>query len=65
MFSSLKIVNFVIQHLWMLHEAPTKRSQHIATLLGATRCARLATLLRRVFKFENSQFCHTTFVDVT
>ena len=32
------------QHL----QAPAKRSQHIATLLGATCCARLATLVRRV-----------------
>jgi len=36
-------------------------TQHIATLLGATCCARLATLLRNVgccwFKFEDGQIC--------
>ena len=43
-------------------------TQHIATLLGATCCVRLATLLRRVvtcwLKFESGQVFHTTFVDV-
>ena len=43
-------------------------TQHIATLLGATCCVRLATLLRYVgcrwLKFENSQIFHATFVDV-
>ena len=47
-------------------------TQHIATLLGATCCAHLATLLRRVvtyggcclLKFENSLIFHATFVDV-
>ena len=43
-------------------------TQHIATLLGATCCVRLATLLRHVgccwLKFENGRIFHATFVDV-
>ena len=49
--------------------------QHIATLLGVTSCARLATLLRGVVrccdmlgvvgsKLENGQTFHATFMDV-
>ena len=40
-------------------KAPAKRSQHVATLLGATCCVRLATVLRHVgccwLKFEAGQ----------
>ena len=46
-------------------------TQHTTTLLGATRCVRLATLFRLLrhvgrywLKFENGQICHATFVDV-
>ena len=59
------------QHPQMLHEkfdhfqAPAKRLQHIAALLGATCCVRLANLLRRGccwLKFETGQIFHQTFV---
>ena len=43
-------------------------TQHIATLLGATCCVRLATLLRHVgccwLKFEAGQIFHATFLYV-
>ena len=38
------------QHL----QAPAKRSQHITTLLGATRCTRLATMLQRVARWKSN-----------
>ena len=44
-------------------------TRYFATLLGATCCVRLATMLRRVgccwLKFENGQIFHVTFVNVT
>ena len=43
-------------------------TQHVATLLGAICCVRLATLLRHVgccwLKFENRQIFHAAFMDV-
>ena len=50
------------------YEATAKRSQHNPTMLGATCCTRLATLLQHVgccwLKYENGQIFHATFVDV-
>ena len=63
-FSSFSF--FVCVHLCYLKPRPNDRNmstQHIATLLGATCCARLATMLRHVgccwLKFDNTQHVAT------
>ena len=76
-FTSLTVVRLhnrwpnarkMLRPTMLRYEAIAKRSQHIPTMLGATCCTRLATLLQHVgccwLKFENGQIFYATFVDV-